>query len=101
LLASLQSDLRPDGSISDQTNLTSFGVLALRAAGVPPRGRTLHWLVRQADSDGGFSFGTAGGASDVDDTGAVLEALAGVPGGATARARSRAVAYIERRQEHD
>ena len=54
LLASLQNDFRPDGSISDQTNLTSFGVLALRAAGVPPPGRTRHWLVRQADSDGGL-----------------------------------------------
>ncbi len=30
------------------------------------------WLVRQQDRDGGFNFATRGGASDVDDTGAVL-----------------------------
>ena len=39
--------------------------------------KTVRWLVRQQDSDGGFSFSGAGGSSDVDDTGATLEALAG------------------------
>jgi prenyltransferase beta subunit len=67
-------------------------VLALRAAGVAPSGTTLAWLRRQQDRDGGFNFGTAGGTSDVDDTGAVLEALGSNP---------RAVAFIERRQNRD
>jgi len=44
--------------VSDQTNLTAFAVLALRAAGVVPRARTLHWLTRQEDRDGGFNFAT-------------------------------------------
>ena len=39
--------------------------------------RTLSWLARQQDRDGGFGFAGEGGSSDVDDTGAALEALAG------------------------
>ena len=96
LLASLQSDIRPDGSVSDQVNLTSFAVLALRAASVTPAGRTISWLEHQQNSDGGFSFATGGGSSDVDDTGAALEAL-----GAGARSAARAVAFIRGQQRSD
>jgi energy-coupling factor transport system substrate-specific component len=91
-LAALRRDLARNGSVSNQTNLTAFAVLALRAAGVAPSGTTLAWLRRQQDRDGGFNFGTAGGTSDVDDTGAVLEALG---------SNTRAVAFIERRQNRD
>jgi energy-coupling factor transport system substrate-specific component len=98
LVAALDHDVRRDGSISEQTNLTAFAVLALRAAGVGASARTLAWLAHQQDEDGGFSFTTAGGGSDVDDTGAVLEALAGA-GGPAVRARERAVHFI-RAQEH-
>ncbi len=99
LVAALRRHIRPDGSIEDQVNLTSFAVLAFKAAGVPSPGRTLAWLIHQQDPDGGFSFTTAGGGSDVDDTGAALEALAG--DGAAARARSRAVRFIRRQQNRD
>ena len=64
-------------------NLTAFAVLALRADGdgaarrVGSDSKTMRWLVRQQDSDGGFSFSGGGGSSDIDDTGAALEALAG------------------------
>jgi energy-coupling factor transport system substrate-specific component len=101
LVSALRADLRRDGSISEQTNLTSFGVLALRAAGLSPPMSSIRWLIRQQDRDGGFNYGTAGGASDIDDTGAVLEALAGVPGRGTHSAVSRAVRYIVRQQDHD
>lgn len=101
LVAALQADFRRNGSVSQQTNLTAFAILALRAAGVTPPGSSVRWLIRQQDHDGGFNFGTAGGTSDVDDTGAVLEALAGVPGGAAHSAVSRAVAYIDRHQDRD
>jgi energy-coupling factor transport system substrate-specific component len=101
LVAALEHDLRRDGSVSDQVNLTSFAVLALRAAGVAPPASTFGWLVRQQDSDGGFNFATGGGSSDADDTGAVLEALAGAPGSATARARARAVGFLGRTQDSD
>ena len=100
LVGALERDLGGGGSVSGQTNLTAFAVLALRAAGVSPPPPAIRWLTRQEDRDGGFNFATAGAVSDVDDTGAVLEALAGVPGPA-ARARARAVVFIERQQDRD
>jgi prenyltransferase beta subunit len=101
LAATLQRDIGSDGSVSDQTNWTAFAILALRAASGQAPGSSVHWLTRQQDRDGGFNFGTAGGTSDVDDTGAVLEALAGVPGHRAARVRRRAVRYLTRQQNHD
>ena len=38
LVAALEGRLRRDGSVSEQVNLTSFAVLALRSAGVAPPG---------------------------------------------------------------
>jgi Prenyltransferase and squalene oxidase repeat len=101
LVSALEHDVGRNGSVSDQTNLTAFAVLALRAAGVAPRAATLSWLVRQQDSDGGFNFATRGGSSDVDDTGAVLEALGGVGGPAAAHARSHATRYLRAQQNRD
>ncbi len=80
LVARLQQLIRANGSVQNQVNLTSFAVLALRAAGVAPPANMLGWLVRQQDSDGGYNFATAGGSSDIDDTGAALQALAGADG---------------------
>jgi len=97
LVAALERDIRGDGSVSEQTNLTSFAVLALRAAGATPPPSTVAWLVRQQDRDGGFNFATRGAVSDVDDTGAALEALGHAPG----RPRNRAVAFIEHHQNPD
>ncbi len=96
LVARVQSEVRGNGSVSGQVNLTAFAVLALRAGGVAPGGRSLSWLARQQNRDGGFSFATAGGGSDVDDTGAALEAL-GQRGSVTARA----VTFIRRQQSLD
>ena len=92
LVAELQAEIRSDGSVSEQVNLTSFAVLALRAASVGPTQRTLAWLARQQNPDGGFSFATGGGGSDVDDTGAALEALGRV---------GRAVAFVRAQQNPD
>jgi energy-coupling factor transport system substrate-specific component len=100
LVARLEQDIHGDGSVGEQVNLTSFAVLALRAVGIAPSARTLSWLIRQQDADGGFNFASAGGMSDVDDTGAALQALAGY-GGAAASARARAVGYIVRQQDRD
>jgi energy-coupling factor transport system substrate-specific component len=99
LIAALESRFHGDGSISDQVNLTAFAILALRADGLAPSGRTLGWLVRQQDSDGGFSFAGRGGSSDVDDTGAALEALAGDH--AAASVVSRAVSFLRGQQDRD
>jgi energy-coupling factor transport system substrate-specific component len=101
LVSALEGDIRGNGSVSGQTNLTAFAILALRAAGVAPPSSTVGWLLGQPDRDGGFNFASAGGFSDVDDTGAALEALAGVPGSRASRVRARAVAYVEGQQDRD
>jgi len=100
LVSELQRRLGGDGSIAGKVNLTAFAILALRAAGSGPGPRTYGWIERQQDRDGGFGFGQAGGSSDADDTGAVLEALAGVGGGA-AEVRARAVRYLRAQQGPD
>jgi energy-coupling factor transport system substrate-specific component len=101
LVAALQRNIRPNGSVANQVNWTAFAVLALRAAGTAPPAATIGWLTRQQDADGGFNFATRGGQSDPDDTGSVLEALAGSGGSAAARARDRAVRYLRRQQDAD
>jgi energy-coupling factor transport system substrate-specific component len=101
LVSALERTVRRDGSVSEQVNLTAFAVLALRAAGVDPAPATLGWLVRQQDPDGGFNFATRGGSSDVDDTGAALEALAGAGGRAVGRTRARAIRFLRRQQDGD
>jgi prenyltransferase beta subunit len=101
LVAELRGDIRHNGSVNNQTNWTSFAVLAFRSAGVAPPPASLAWIVRQQDADGGFNFATRGGLSDVDDTGSALEALAGDSGPGAARARSRAVGYIRDQQDRD
>ncbi len=98
LLAALEHDIRADGSVSEQTNLTAFAVLALRGASTAPISRSISWLTRQQDSDGGFNFATAPGSSDIDDTGAVLEALAGI---GPAHTIDRAVAFLRTQQNRD
>ena len=100
LIAALEREVRSDGSVADQVNLTSFAVLALRAAGQLPSGSTWRWLRAQQDRDGGFNFATGGGSSDVDDTGAALEALAAGGSGA-AHSRGRAIAFIRGQQNRD
>jgi energy-coupling factor transport system substrate-specific component len=101
LVSALERDIGRNGAVSDQTNWTAFAILALRAADVAPAPATVSWMVRQEDSDGGFNYGTRGGSSDVDDTGSVLEALAGVGGSAASHARTRAVRYIRFQQDRD
>jgi len=98
LVARLRRDFAADGSVEDQSNLTAFGILALRAADVAVPVRDITWLARQQDRDGGFNYATRGAASDVDDTGAVLEALAGTGHNATVQ---RAVRFIRDQQNAD
>jgi energy-coupling factor transport system substrate-specific component len=101
LLAALAADTGQDGSVSDQANLTAFAVLARRAAGAPVWPQTFAWLIAQQDRDGGFNYATAGAESDVDDTGAVLEALVGDTRPAASRARGRAIHFITSHQNTD
>jgi energy-coupling factor transport system substrate-specific component len=101
LVAMLRAKFTGDGSVGGVVNLTTFGILALRAAGLAVPARTEAWLLAQQDRDGGFGFGTRGGASDVDDTGAVLEAMASVPGARASAVRAHAIGYVRRQQDQD
>lgn len=94
LVGQLAAKVRPSGSVAKQVNLTAFAVLAFRAAGVAPPARMTAWLGHQEDADGGFNFAIRGGASDIDDTAAVLEALGGA-------SPDRAVHFIEAHENHD
>ncbi len=103
LISALVSYRSSDGAFGHLLNITAFAIFALRAAGhsagdpaVDAAGR---WIAHHQDADGGYSF-SGGGASDVDDTAAALQALldAGVHGGASI---ARAVAFVERAQNPD
>lgn len=104
LVRALLRRRRSDGSVGAHVSLTAFGVLALRAAGLPrdasPVSRAARWLRGQQNADGGFSFSKRGGASDVDDTGSVLQALAAA-GGSRAKAVRRALVYLRGAQNPD
>ena len=101
LVAMLRAKFARNGSVGGAVNLTTFGILALRAAAVAVPARTDGWLLAQQNHDGGFGFARRGGSSDVDDTGAALEALASLPGSRAAGVRARAIAYVRRQQDRD
>ncbi|HWD68711.1 MAG TPA: prenyltransferase/squalene oxidase repeat-containing protein, partial [Solirubrobacteraceae bacterium] len=94
----LRALVRRGGDVGGQTNLTAFAILAMRAAAmrVPPD--MYGWLAHQHDRDGGFNYGTRGGSSDVDDTGAAIAALAGAH---RPRVIASAVAFIRGQQNRD
>jgi energy-coupling factor transport system substrate-specific component len=93
-----------DGSFAHQVNLTAFAILALRAVGHSPAfpaiRKAVGWIERQQNYDGGFSFGVHGSPSDVDDTGAALQALA-AGGARDRRALAAAAGYLIRSQNPD
>ncbi len=96
LIAALERLIQGDGSVSEQVNWTAFGVLALRSDGIAPPHKMLAWIEAQQGGDGGFTFASGGGASDIDDTGSALEAL-----GRAGSHASRAVGYLRRHQNLD
>ncbi|HTR88645.1 MAG TPA: prenyltransferase/squalene oxidase repeat-containing protein, partial [Solirubrobacteraceae bacterium] len=93
-----------DDSFGDLVNLTAFAILALRAAGHSAGFTAIReaagWLERQQNRDGGFGFGARGSSSDVDDTGAALQALAAA-GARDRRALGDAAGYLARAQNLD
>jgi energy-coupling factor transport system substrate-specific component len=99
LVGELEIDQARDGSFSGQSNLTAFAILALAPAGAARVNAAGTWLVRQQNTDGGFSFAQRGSASDVDDTAAAVEAL--VAARASKHVIARAAGYIERAQSRD
>jgi energy-coupling factor transport system substrate-specific component len=105
LLADLRRAQRGDGSWSGLVNATAFGVLALRAAGVPRSSaslsKALRWVTARQHADGGFSFPGRTGRSDIDVTSGVVQALAAVRGRDTGAAGRRAVAFLRGQQRPD
>jgi Prenyltransferase and squalene oxidase repeat len=99
LVAQVERRRRGDGSIAGFVSYTAFGILALRAADEPAGRRTIAWLVRAQNADGGFGVAPSS-ASDSDMTGAALQALA-VTGRAGTAAARRAVAYLRGNQSAD
>ncbi len=93
-----------DNSFEHLVNLTSFAIFALRAVGHSPSFPAIRgaagWIERQQNSDGGFSFGGRGSSSDVDDTGAALQALVDA-GARDARILDAAAGYLIRSQNLD
>jgi energy-coupling factor transport system substrate-specific component len=104
LVAQLLRRQRANGSFDGLVNWTSFGILALRAAGraerAAPVRRARAYLLSQQNDDGGFTFAGRGGASDVDDTGSALQALP-ASGSRRSGAIRRAVSYLRHEQNDD
>ena len=103
LVADLLRRQRPDGSWKANNTFTAFGMFALRAAGVGPGSgsmqRAASYLERGQNADGGFGF-VARAESDVDDTGAAMQALS-VAGRRQGRATTKAVGYLRTAQNPD
>jgi prenyltransferase beta subunit/uncharacterized membrane protein len=104
LVAEVLRSRERDDSFDHQVNLTAFAIFALRAIGHSPGFPAIReaagWIERQQNSDGGFSFGAHGSPSDVDDTGAALQALADA-GARDRRLLSAAADYLIRSQNPD
>ncbi|HXF00860.1 MAG TPA: prenyltransferase/squalene oxidase repeat-containing protein [Solirubrobacterales bacterium] len=100
LVAELRRRRSGNGSFEGQVNLTAFGVLALRAAGVSPSAvrSSAAWLRQAQNNDGGWGFQPDAG-SDPDSTGAVVQGLAAA--GGAHRATARGTSYLRRAQRSD
>ncbi|MDX6651712.1 MAG: energy-coupling factor transport system substrate-specific component [Solirubrobacterales bacterium] len=90
LVARLAAKRSSNGSYSGQVNLTAFGAMAMRAAGVSA-GASASWLRKAQNGDGGWGFQPQAG-SDADSTGAALQAMRG------SASAKRGVAYLRRIQ---
>jgi Squalene-hopene cyclase C-terminal domain/Prenyltransferase and squalene oxidase repeat len=104
LVAELNADRKPNGSVDGLVDHTAFGIFAFRAAG---QGRgsaavkaAASWLARQQNADGGFGFARHGTASDVDNTASSLQALVDAGRGRSRHAR-RALAFLRANQNRD
>ncbi len=100
----------PDGSFpyvqggQGEVNDTVFAILALSPVAEPSAREAIRagvdWLLTQQNADGGWGYGVKGSESEVDLTGAVIEALnaAGRPDTA---AQHEGLAYLKRAQSSD
>jgi len=103
LVRELERRRHANGSYAGGVVLTSFSVLALKAAGRASTAgarASVSWIGRQQNADGGFSVVGRGGQSSVDDTASAIQAL--VAGGRrSSRVVSRGVGFLRRSQNPD
>ena len=104
LLTRLKRSQRADGSFAGLINLTSYGLLALRASGRRASGSPVRkaaaWITRRQNRDGGYNYARRGGASSIDDTAGAVQAIAAA-GLGRGRAAQRAARYLAARQNRD
>ena len=104
LLTRLKRSQRADGSFAGLINLTSYGLLALRASGSRASGKPVRkaelWIARRQNRDGGFNYARRGGASSIDDTAGAVQAIAAA-GLGRGKAAQRAARYLALRQNRD
>jgi len=105
LVAALLAKRDRNGSFDGLTNLTAFGVLALRAGGLARTNGTIRgaasFVARQQNGDGGFGYARKGSRSGIDETAAAIQALAAA-GRSTSRGPvARAVGFLRRHQNLD
>ena len=104
LLGRLARSQRADGSFAGLINMTSYGLLALRASGRSYASasvqRAAAWSAHRQNGDGGFNWARRGGSSSIDDTAGALQALAAAwPVGRSSIVR--AARFLAARQNRD
>ena len=103
LSARLRRSQRADGSFAGLINLTSYGLIALRASGLPAGSsrvqRAARWIEARQNSDGSFNYARRGAPGTIDDTAGALQALAAA--GRRGSASQEALAYLLSRQNGD
>ena len=103
LVAELMRRRRGDGSFQGNVAWTAFGIFALRAAGDRADSGSVQqaagYLERAQNGDGGFGY-VPRTESDVDDTGAAIQALAAA-GRRSGAAVRKGVAYLRKVQNRD
>ena len=98
-IARLERHRRDDGSFRGFISYTAFGILALRAAGSDATGKPARWLAGEQNADGGYGL-APGAQSDVDNTGAAIQALVAADRG-DSDAVGDAIGFLRRVQNGD
>jgi hypothetical protein len=93
LVTALRRKIGGDGVIGSTENSTYWGVIALRAAGVPAPSRSLVVIHGAQRSNGGYSW-SASAAPDADDTSAAVMALRAAGASCSSRAVAHAYDYL-------
>lgn len=100
LVAEIKARMAADGHIGDKLADHCWGVIALLAAGEALPDGSRKWLAARQNVDGGFGYADDG-ASDPDDTGATLQALAAMGDKGDSSVMSRALMYLHLCQASD